>query len=88
MEKKIPLRRCCGCMQSRPKKELLRILKTPEGTILVDPTGRANGRGAYLCRTVSCLHKAVKAKSLERSLKCSVSSDVFELLEKEMKQLE
>ncbi|MCR5154871.1 MAG: YlxR family protein [Lachnospiraceae bacterium] len=83
-EKKIPLRRCTGCNESFPKKDLIRVLKTPEGDIILDSTGRKNGRGAYLCKNVECFNKARKSKSLERSLGVSIPNDIYEELQKEM----
>lgn len=86
--KKVPLRKCTGCGEMKNKKEMLRVLKTTEGEILLDATGKKNGRGAYLCRSRECFEKAVKSKGLERSLKCSVPQDVIESLKKEMTQYE
>lgn len=86
--KKVPLRKCTGCGEMKNKKEMLRVLKTTEGEILLDATGKKNGRGAYLCRSRECFEKAVKSKGLERSLKCSVPQDVMESLKKEMTQYE
>ena len=60
--KKIPLRMCTGCMEMKPKKELIRVVKTPEGEVTVDLTGKKSGRGAYICRNIECLEKAFKAK--------------------------
>lgn len=84
--KKIPLRQCIGCGEMRSKKEMLRILKTEE-EIILDATGRKNGRGAYLCRSMECLKKARKAKGLDRSFKMTVPAAVYDALEKEMEQL-
>lgn len=86
--KRIPTRICVGCRESKPRKELLRIVKTPEGEIRSDATGRMNGRGAYICRNAECLHKARKSKGLERSLKSPISPEVYEYLEKEMLAIE
>ncbi len=86
--KRIPTRICIGCQESRPKKELMRIVKTPEGEILPDVTGRTNGRGAYICRDVECLRKARMSKGLERSLKAPIAPEVYECLEKEMLAIE
>ncbi len=82
------MRKCVGCNEKREKKELIRVLKTPEGQILLDVTGRQNGRGAYLCRNTECFRKAVRSKGLERSLGTAVPSDVLEILEKEMSEIE
>ncbi|ADL05518.1 RNase P modulator RnpM [Lacrimispora saccharolytica] len=84
--KKIPLRQCIGCGEMKNKKEMIRILKTSEDEILLDATGRKNGRGAYLCPSIECFKKAVKSKGLERSFKMSIPKEVYEALEKEMEQ--
>ncbi len=85
--KKIPLRQCIGCGEMKSKKEMIRVLRTAEGEILIDPTGRKNGRGAYLCPSCECLKKAVKSKGLDRSFKMAVPREVYETLEKEMESL-
>ena len=69
MSKKIPLRQCVGCSEMKSKKEMLRVLKTAEGEVTLDTTGKLNGRGAYLCKDAECLKKAIKHKGIERSLK-------------------
>lgn len=84
MNKKIPMRQCVGCQEMKSKKELLRIIKTAENEILLDTTGKKNGRGAYLCPNGECLAKAVKMKGLERSLKTAIPKEVIESLTKEM----
>ena len=84
MQKKIPMRKCVGCGEMKEKKELVRILKTPEDQILLDTTGRANGRGAYICNNPECLAKALKNKGLERSLKSQIPSEVSDRLKKEL----
>ena len=86
--KKVPLRKCTGCGEMKNKKEMLRVLKTMEGDIVLDGTGKKNGRGAYLCHSRECFEKAVKTKGLERSLKCSIPQEVVEHLKKEMENLE
>ena len=83
MNKKIPLRQCIGCGEMKSKKEMMRILKTPEGPIVLDVTGKKNGRGAYLCISADCLKKARKNKGLERSFKMSIPDEVYEELETE-----
>lgn len=88
MAKKIPQRQCIGCREMKGKKELLRVVKTAEGEICLDATGKKNGRGAYLCRNRECLAKAYKSKGLERSFQTSISPAVYEALEKEFDQLE
>lgn len=83
MAKKIPVRQCIGCGEVKSKKEMMRILKTPEDEIVLDMTGKRNGRGAYLCKQRECLLKAEKNKGLERSFKMSIPSEVYESLERE-----
>ena len=85
--KKIPLRQCIGCGEMKSKKEMIRVLKTSEDEIVLDATGRKNGRGAYLCPSMDCFKKAVKNKGLERSFKKAIPKEVYETLEKEMEQL-
>ena len=84
MNKKIPMRQCVGCQEMKSKKELLRIIKTAENEILLDTTGKKNGRGASLCPNGECLARAVKTKGLERSLKTAIPKEVIENLTKEM----
>lgn len=83
MAKKIPLRQCIGCGEMKGKKEMMRVLKTAEDDIVLDATGKKNGRGAYLCMSKECLKKARKSKGLERSFKMSIPDGVYEKLEKE-----
>lgn len=85
--KKFPQRQCIGCGEMKNKKEMIRILKTPEGEFVVDATGRKNGRGAYICPSMDCFKEAVKGKGLERSFKMAIPKEVYETLEKEMEQL-
>ena len=87
MQKKIPMRQCVGCQEMKSKKEMLRVLKTAEDEIVLDATGRKNGRGAYLCFSKECLAKARKNKGLERSLKMAIPSAVYDSLEKELDEL-
>ena len=84
--KKIPLRQCIGCGEMKSKKEMIRVLKTTEDEIVIDATGRRNGRGAYICPSMECFKKAVKSRGLERSLKMAIPKEVYEALEKEMEQ--
>ena len=81
--KKIPLRQCIGCGAMKNKQEMLRIIKTGTGEIRLDRTGRANGRGAYLCIEAACLKNARKNKGLERSFKMRIPDDVYEELARE-----
>ena len=86
--KKIPMRKCVGCGEMKPKKELMRILKTESGEFIVDAAGKKNGRGAYICRSLDCLKSAVKSRGLERSFKQEIPQDVYDRLEKEMGEIE
>ena len=85
---KVPMRQCTGCREMKNKKEMMRVLKTGEGEILLDTTGRKNGRGSYLCYSLECLEKARKNKGLERSLKTEIPQEVYERLEKEFEEIE
>lgn len=84
--KKIPVRMCAGCGEHFPKKELVRVVRSAEGAISVDLTGKKSGRGAYICKSVDCLRKARKARRLERGFACMIPAEVYERLEKEMVQ--
>lgn len=84
MAKKTPMRQCIACRAEKSKKELVRVIRTPEGEICIDKTGRMNGRGAYICPSTDCYSKAVKSKAIERALKVSISKEVYEQLSKEM----
>ena len=83
-DKKIPLRKCTGCGEMKPKKEMVRVIKTAEEEIFMDLTGKMNGRGAYVCRSEECLKRAIKTKAIERSLGINVSDEVYEQLMKEL----
>lgn len=82
--RKIPQRQCNGCGEMKNKKDLIRVIKTNEGDILIDVTGKKNGRGAYICQSLDCFKKAVKNKGLERSLKAAVPEEVYKQLEEEL----
>ena len=86
--KKIPMRKCVGCQEMKSKKEMLRVIRTQEGEFLLDATGKKNGRGAYLCPSSDCLAKAIRQKGLERSFKQAIPQDVYEMLEREMGEIE
>ncbi|MDO5294336.1 MAG: YlxR family protein [bacterium] len=86
--RKTPMRQCTGCGEMKSKKDLIRVIKTPEDEILIDATGKKNGRGAYICCSLDCFHKAVQRKALERSLKVTIPKDIYEALEKELKDLD
>ena len=88
MNKKIPMRQCVGCGEMKSKKEMLRVLKTVEGPIVLDVTGKKIGRGAYLCRKQDCLKKAIKGKGLERSFKMSIPTEVYDSLLEEFANIE
>ena len=83
MTKKLPLRQCVGCGEMKSKKEMIRVLKSEDEPICLDMTGKKNGRGAYLCKSMTCLQKARKNKGLERSFKMSIPAEVYDTLEKE-----
>ncbi|MBR4111645.1 MAG: YlxR family protein [Ruminiclostridium sp.] len=87
MGKNIPLRKCLGCDEMLGKKGMLRVVKTKDGEISIDETGKKNGRGAYICRDMECFNKAQKKHSLERSLKCSISEEIYEKLRQEIEEL-
>lgn len=84
--RKVPMRQCIGCGEMKNKREMMRILRSTEGEIILDATGRKNGRGAYLCKSRECYEKAVRSKGLERSLKTAISSEVYENLEREIEK--
>ena len=86
--RKIPMRKCIGCQEMKNKRELIRIVKEPEGEISIDMTGKKNGRGAYICPTLECFNLALKNKGLERSFKMSIPADVYEKLKEELNHLE
>ena len=83
-QRKIPLRRCTGCNEQKPKKELVRVVRSPQGEIALDRVGKMPGRGAYLCPSAQCLAKARKAKRLERALDAQIPPEVYERLEQEI----
>lgn len=87
MAKKIPLRQCLGCHESKDKRELIRVVKDSENHFAIDTTGRMNGRGAYICKDKECLSKAIKNKFLEKSFKMGIPADVYEQLKEELNQL-
>lgn len=88
MAKKTPLRKCVGCGEMIAKRDMLRVVKTRENEIKLDPTGRENGRGAYLHFDAGCFEKAVKSKGLERSFKMSIDADVYKKLGEELMDVE
>ena len=81
----IPMRKCLGCNEMKPKKELVRVVRSPEGEVSLDLTGKKSGRGAYVCRDAACLAKAKKSKRLERAFSCEIPDEVYERMEEELK---
>ena len=86
MERKVPMRLCTGCGEMKPKKELIRVLKAEDDSFQIDVTGKKNGRGAYICKSLECLDKACKNRGLERSLKTGIPKEIKENLLKELKE--
>ena len=84
MQKKIPQRQCMGCRERKPKRDMIRIVRTPEGVVSLDFGGKMNGRGAYICPNAECLKKVQKSKALDRSLEVAIPDEVYERLSKEM----
>lgn len=83
--RKIPTRMCLGCQEMKPKKELVRVVKNKDGEVSVDLTGKAQGRGSYICKSSDCFEKAYKAKRFERALSTQISSEIYDELKKEFK---
>ncbi|RKD34476.1 RNase P modulator RnpM [Thermohalobacter berrensis] len=81
-KKRIPLRKCVGCGESKPKKELIRVVRNKEGQVNIDQTGKAKGRGAYICKGEECINKAIKEKKLNRSLKIDIPKEIYEEIKK------
>jgi predicted RNA-binding protein YlxR (DUF448 family) len=84
MQKKIPLRQCLGCREMKPKRELIRIVKSPDGDISIDPVGKKPGRGAYLCNSETCFKRIVKSKALSRVFKAPISDEILQFLSAQM----
>ncbi len=87
-ERKLPQRKCIGCMTVKDKRDLVRIVKNSDGEISVDPSGKKDGRGAYICKSSECLVQARKRNRFEYAFKCKISSDVYDELEKELRNIE
>ena len=83
-EKKVPMRQCLGCRTMKPKAELMRVVNTPEGEVLLDLRGRANGRGAYVCHDSECLKKAIKSRALARAFSKQIPDEIYENLKKQL----
>ena len=84
-QRKLPLRKCLGCGEVKDKRELVRVVKSPDGEISLDLTGKKAGRGAYICPDASCLNKARKANRIDRAFECTVPEAVYEAMERELK---
>ena len=84
--KKIPMRQCLGCNEHKPKKEMLRVLRTPEGEILLDFTGKKSGRGAYICYDAKCLKKARKSNRIDNNLGVNIADDIYDRMESELEE--
>lgn len=82
--RKVPTRRCTGCGEHFPKNTLIRVLRTPEGEIVLDLTGKKNGRGAYICKSAACFKKAKKSRRIETSLGVAISEELYEKMEEEL----
>ena len=83
--RRIPMRKCTGCIEMKPKKELVRVVRSPEGEVSLDLTGKKPGRGAYVCRSIECLKKARKAKRFENAFSCVIPDGVYDKMEEELK---
>ena len=84
MQKKIPMRQCLGCRTMKPKKDLIRAVRSPEGVVSLDFKGKNQGRGAYVCKNADCLKKAIKSKAMERALETAIPEEVYEALRQQM----
>ena len=85
--KKIPMRMCVGCREMKEKREMIRIVRTPEGNAVLDPTGKRSGRGAYVCRQAECLRRAIRQRQLERQLEITMTDEISEALADELERL-
>ena len=84
--KKVPVRQCLGCNEHKPKTELIRVVRDPEGGISLDTRGKKSGRGAYICHNVKCLNKARKSKRIERALECEIPEEIYDAMEAELSE--
>ena len=84
--RKIPMRQCLGCNEHKPKRELLRVVRDPEGNVSLDFTGKKSGRGAYICKSVKCLRRAAKSKRIDKNLGCDIPDEVYERMESELSE--
>ena len=85
-KKKIPERQCLGCNEHKPKSQLLRVVRAPDGTVSLDFKGKASGRGAYICKNVTCFKKAAKSRRLDKNLECAIPDEIYEKLERELSE--
>jgi predicted RNA-binding protein YlxR (DUF448 family) len=85
-QKRVPMRKCTGCGEMKPKRELVRVVKLPDGAVSIDLTGKQSGRGAYVCRSLECIKSARKARRLERAFECAVPNEIYDALERETSQ--
>ena len=86
--RKVPMRQCLGCNEHFPKKELIRVVRTPEGETVLDPIGKRSGRGAYICPKAACFKKARKSKRIENVLECTISDELYDLMENAISEAE
>lgn len=86
-QRRVPLRMCNGCNEMKPKRELIRVVKSPQDEVSLDLTGKKPGRGAYVCRNLECLKKARKTRRIERQFKCQIPEEVYDRLEEEMESI-
>ena len=84
--KKLPVRQCLGCNEHKPKPELIRVVRSPEGEISLDTRGKKSGRGAYICRDAKCLNKARKSKRIERALECEIPDEIYDSMEQQLEE--
>ena len=84
MQKKIPLRQCLGCLEMMSKRELLRVVRSPEGAVTLDRNGKAPGRGAYICPKAECLKRAIKSKALSRALEAEIPQEIYDSLQQQL----
>lgn len=84
--RKIPMRQCLGCNEHNPKKEMLRVLRTPDGEVVLDTTGKKSGRGAYICPKASCFKKARKSARISRALECEIPEALYDAMEKAIEE--
>lgn len=84
MAKQIPIRQCVGCREMKQKNELVRVIRTPEQEIVLDTTGKKNGRGAYLCSNIDCFNKAVKSKAISRALQMEIPEEIYAKIGEEL----